>query len=71
MHLGLLGLEANANAFVAQCPNKVGGRRDHKRRTQYYCPECDVALHPECSDLYHQTRGIANLVEVVQEENEY
>mgnify|MGYP001091187854 CR=1 FL=1 len=54
-----------------QCPNKVGGRRDHKRRTQYYCPECDVALHPECSDLYHQTRGIANLVEVVQEENEY
>jgi hypothetical protein len=36
-----------------QCPNVLGGARCTFRMTAWYCLECKVPLHPECSAAFH------------------
>jgi hypothetical protein len=40
-----------------QCPNlRADGKKFH-RTTQYFCPACDVFLHPRCFAAYHKEHG--------------
>ena len=40
-----------------QCPNlRADGKKFH-RTTQYFCPACDVFLHPRCFAAYHKEKG--------------
>ena len=46
--------------FVASCRNcpnlDANGNRNTNRQTSYFCVECNVHLHPECFDIYHNIR---------------
>ena len=34
------------------CPNTINGKRN-PRQTSWYCTKCNVTLHPECFQPYH------------------